>query len=364
MQLYHLENIALEIYGGSHDEAIGVIAEGLPVGASFDLTALNAFLKRRAPGRNAFSTSRRESDLPEFTRGVSVNGEAGVLTEETFEAVICNSNTRSSDYSTVTRIPRPSHADYAAIQKYGGDVDLRGGGHFSGRLTAPLCVLGGICKQLLEQQGIFLGAHLYAVGDVYDTPLDPVDPRIPVYDEDAFPVLDPAAGDKMQQVILEAKARGDSVGSVIECAASGLPAGLGEHMFRSAESRIAQMIFAIPAVKGIEFGSGFACGNMYGSKCNDPFRTDGTRVFTETNHSGGVQGGMTNGMPLILRIAVKPTPSIAMEQKSVDLIEMKNTTLKIQGRHDPCIGTRAVAAAEAALAVALLDMTLDKRRDA
>ena len=363
MRLYHLENLAFEIFGGSHDESIGVIAEGLPAGASFDLIKLYAFLKRRAPGRNVFSTSRKESDLPEFVSGVALNENRATLTDGTFQAIIRNTGAHSGDYAFVNRYPRPSHADFAAIRKYGKDVDLQGGGHFSGRLTAPLCVLGGICKQLLEQKNIFLGAHLYAAGGVYDAAFDPTDPRLPVYGEDAFPVLDRASGEKMQEIILQAKAGGDSVGSVIECAAVGLPAGLGEHMFRSMESRLSQMIFAIPAVKGIEFGSGFACAAMTGSECNDPFRTDGVRVFTETNHSGGIQGGMTNGMPLLLRVAVKPTPSIAKEQKTVDLAEMKNAMLKIQGRHDPCIGVRAVAAVEAAVSVALLDALLDERRN-
>ena len=348
-------NLKITIYGGSHDERIGVIADGMPKGFPIDTDELLRFMKRRAPGQNSHSTARREADEPVFLSGIS----DGVLNGETLHAVIYNTNQRSADYSDLAFIPRPSHADFAARMKYGEGVDLRGGGHFSGRLTAPMCIVGGICKQYLASRGIFVGAHVYCVGNEYDTPYDAVDldkEALLKSENSNFPVLDEQAGDKMRNIIEAARADGDSVGAIVECAAIGLPAGLGEHMFNGVEGRISSIVFGIPAVKGIEFGNGFECAHIRGSENNDPFRTDGSRIFTATNNAGGILGGMTSGMPLVFRAAMKPTPSIYKEQESVDMMSMTNTRFSIKGRHDPCVAIRAVPVFEAATAIAIVDM--------
>ena len=354
------KNLKITIYGGSHDERIGVIAEGMPKGFAIDAEALLGFMKRRAPGQNAHSTARREADEPVFLSGLS----DGILNGETLHAVIYNTNQRSQDYSDLAFIPRPSHADFAARMKYGESVDLRGGGHFSGRLTAPMCVVGGICKQYLASRGIYVGAHVYCVGNEYDTPYDMVgldkETLLSAGASD-FPTIDEHAGERMRNIIEEARAEGDSVGGIVECAAIGLPAGLGEHMFDGVEGRISSIVFGIPAVKGIEFGNGFECAHIRGSENNDPFRTDGQRIFTSTNNAGGILGGMTSGMPLIFRAAMKPTPSIFKEQDSVDMISMTNRRFSIKGRHDPCVVIRAVPVFEAAMAIAIVDMLSENK---
>ena len=359
MSTHYGKNIDIEIYGGSHDDAIGVIIKGLPQGTKIDEDKLRSFMARRMPGKDSFSTSRREPDIPVFIEGVSEN----VITSDTVHAIIYNTNQRSADYDSTSFVPRPSHADYAARIKYGENVDLRGGGHFSGRLTAPMCIAGAICLQLLEQKGIYIGAHLYSVGKESDVPFDAV--ALKKEDIDAlhasdFPAISQDAATKMKQEILDAKAIGDSVGAVVECAAIGLPIGLGEHMFWGVENRISSILFGIPAVKGIEFGNGFECAKLRGSQNNDPFYTDGEKIYTKTNNCGGILGGMTNGMPLVFRAAMKPTPSIFIEQDSVDMISMTNTKLSIRGRHDPCIAVRAVPVFEAATAIAIYDMIIDK----
>lgn len=359
MSTHYGKNIDLEIYGGSHDERIGVIIRGLPIGTKIDQDKLLAFMARRSPGQNELSTARREPDVPVFIEGVS----DGIITGQTVHAVIHNTNQKSQDYKALSCIPRPSHADYAAIMKYGKEVDIRGGGHFSGRLTAPLCIVGAICLQLLEQKGIHIGAHLYSVGNVNDTAFNTVNLSKEVLcalTQADFPVIDAECGEKMKKEILDAKSQGDSVGAVIECAAIGLPAGLGEHMFSGVENRISSIVFGIPAVKGIEFGNGFECAKKRGSQNNDAFYTDGQKIYTKTNNCGGILGGMTNGMPLIFRAAMKPTPSIFCEQDSVDMNTMTNVKLSLVGRHDPCVALRAVPVFEAAAAIAIFDMLLDK----
>ncbi|MBQ8368803.1 MAG: chorismate synthase [Clostridia bacterium] len=350
-------NLNIRIFGGSHDEEIGVIAEGLPAGIRVDEAGLQAFMARRAPGQSKLTTSRKEPDIPVFTDGL----ENGVTTGGTLRAVIRNTNQRSSDYKKLAFIPRPSHADYPAMVKSHGHADLRGGGHFSGRLTAPMCIIGGILKQELERRGTFIGAHIASVGAVKDKPFDPV--NLSKADFDAiptdFPVIDRDAGEKMKEVIDAARMELDSVGGVVEFAAVGLPVGIGEHMFGGMEGRISSVVFGIPAVKGIEFGDGFASASALGSENNDPYTTDGRTITTVTNHCGGILGGMTIGMPLICRAAIKPTPSIGKPQQSVDMDKMENTTLEIGGRHDPCIVQRAVPVFEAALAIAVYDALLD-----
>ena len=356
------KHISIEIYGGSHDPEIGVRIEGLPRGFLLDRDALLAFMKRRAPGQNPWSTPRKETDEPIFLTGLD---EENRLTGEPLHAVIRNQNQRSSDYSNLSFVPRPSHADYAARMKYGEAVDLRGGGHFSGRLTAPLCIAGGICLQLLAKENIRIGAHLYSVGEVRDLPFDMAavddDTLATLRERSDFPVLDEQAGERMRTLISEVRAENDSVGGIVECAALGLPAGLGEHMFDGVENRVSALCFGIPGVKGIEFGEGFGSARLRGSENNDPFYTDGERIFTKTNRAGGILGGMTSGMPLVFRVAMKPTPSIAKEQDSVDLVSMQPVKLSIKGRHDPCIVLRAVPVLEAAAAIAVYDLLCDGR---
>ena len=353
------KNLKISIYGGSHDEQIGVWAKGLPSGFTFDRDALLEFMKRRAPGRNSTSTQRKEPDIPEFLSGVDGN----TLNGDTLHAIIRNTSQRSADYKALTFIPRPSHADFAARMKYGENVDLRGGGHFSGRLTAPMCIVGGICLQYLESRGIKIRAHLYSIGNEKDTPFDLTLSDKSVFDTLAlrseFPVIDSDSESRMRAVIEAAREDGDSVGGVIECAAIGIPAGLGEHMFDGVEGRIASIMFGIPAIKGIEFGNGFECASLKGSQNNDPFITDGEKIYTRTNNAGGILGGMTSGMPIVFRVAMKPTPSIYKEQDSVDMATMNPVKLSIKGRHDPCVVLRALPVIEAACAIALCDLLLD-----
>ena len=355
------KNINISIYGGSHDPEIGVVAKGLPKGFKIDPEELYSFMKRRAPGQNSMSTPRKEADRPEFISGMD---ESLTLNGEELRAVIRNTNQRSSDYSNLSFVPRPSHADFAARVKYGENVDLRGGGHFSGRLTAPMCIVGGICLQYLRAQGIEIAAHVSSIGSVKDTPFDPVSVGNREFDllrsRSELPVLDEQAGEKMRKLIEGVRAEGDSIGGVVECAVIGLPTGLGEHIFDGVENRISGIVFGIPGVKGIEFGEGFGASLLRGSENNDPYITDGERIFTRTNHAGGVIGGMSSGMPLIFRAAMKPTPSIFKEQDSVDMVTMKPVKLSIKGRHDPCIVLRALPVFEAAAAIAICDMLADE----
>lgn len=358
------KNLKISIYGGSHDEHIGIHTQGLPKNFVFDIEELSAFMSRRAPGKNSFSTPRKEADSPEFLSGCKPYDEGKMITDgEDLHAIIRNTSQRSSDYSNLAFVPRPSHADFAARMKYGENVDLRGGGHFSGRLTAPLCIVGGICLQYLRSKGIHIAAHLYSIGGIKDAPFDraAIDQEtIALLGERSdFPVLDLKAGEDMKAKIEDARAEGDSVGGVVECAVIGLPAGLGEHMFDGVENRISGIVFGIPAVKGIEFGNGFECAELYGSQNNDAFVTDGKNIYTATNNCGGILGGMTNGMPLTFRAAMKPTPSIFKEQDSVDMVSMTPVKLNIKGRHDPCVVLRALPVFEAAAAIAVCDLLLD-----
>lgn len=347
------ENLRLSVFGQSHAAAIGMTLDGIPAGLPVDMDVLQAFLARRAPGQNGFSTTRKEADTPEFLCGISDGFTCGAP----ITAIIRNTNTRSGDYDNLRDCPRPGHADYTAQIKYGGYQDTAGGGHFSGRLTAPICIAGGLCIQWLAKRGIRVGAHIASIAGISDTPFDTIHPQLDAVRKE-FPVLDPQAGNNMGKAILEAKGAGDSVGGVIECAVSGLPAGLGDPMFDGVENRIASIVFGIPAVKGLEFGLGFGLSAMWGSLSNDPFMMSDGHVCTATNNCGGILGGITNGMPLIFRAAIKPTPSIAMEQRSVSLSRKEEQTLIVKGRHDPCIVPRAVPVIEAAAAIAVMDMIL------
>lgn len=352
------ENLKLSIFGQSHGAAIGVVLDGIPAGLPVDGEALQAFLNRRAPGQNDYSTPRREEDRPEFLSGILNGFTCGAP----IAAMIRNRNTRSGDYANLKDCPRPGHADYTAQMKYHGFQDCAGGGHFSGRLTAPLCIAGGLCKQWLETQGIRVGAHIAAIAGVSDLPFDPLSPQLDAFQSD-FPVLDTVAGEQMRAAISQARMELDSVGGIIECAVTGLPAGLGEPMFGGVESRIAQIVYGIPAVKGVEFGIGFEAAALRGSQNNDPYRMENGRVVTASNNCGGILGGITNGMPLLFRAAIKPTPSIAREQQSVSLQRGENQPLRVKGRHDPCIVPRAVPVVEAAAAIALLDLLLDGKME-
>ena len=347
------ENLKLSIFGQSHASAIGMVLDGIPAGLPVDSDKLQQFLSRRAPGQNDWSTPRKEEDRPEFLGGVFEGFTCGAP----IAAVIHNQNTRSKDYSDLLDRPRPGHADYTAQVKYGGFQDYRGGGHFSGRLTAPLCIAGGLCKQWLEELGIRVGAHILAIGEVGDHYFDPMDPELEAV-SDTFPVLDEEAGTDMRALIAEAKAAGDSVGGIIECAVTGLPAGLGEPMFGGVESRIAQIVYGIPAVKGVEFGIGFDCACVPGSQSNDDFAIVDGRVITQSNNCGGILGGITNGMPVLFTTAFKATPSISLAQQTVSLSKGETTELEVRGRHDPCIVPRAVPVVEAAAAIAVYDLIL------
>ena len=286
----------------------------------------------------------------------------GVTCGAPLAAVIENTNTRSRDYDRLKDVPRPGHADYTAQVRYGGFQDVRGGGHFSGRLTAPLCVAGGIALQILARRGIQVAAHILSVAEIADRPFDPMGEQGELLDRvrrAPFPVLEEKAGERMCKAILEAREQRDSVGGVVECIAAGLPAGLGDPMFGGMESRLAAALFGIPAVKGVEFGAGFGAARMRGSEHNDPYQLWDGRITTLTNHAGGILGGITNGMPLVFRCAFKPTPSIAREQDSVSLSRLEPEKLSVEGRHDPCIVPRAVPVVEAAAALVLLDVLLD-----
>ena len=346
------KNINISVFGQSHSEAIGVVIDGLPAGFTLDMEKINSFMARRAPGNNAFSTARKEADAPEILSGLVDGTTCGAP----LCAVIRNTNTRSQDYSELKDCPRPSHADYAASVRYDGFNDVAGGGHFSGRLTAPLCFAGAVCMQILESRNINIKAHIYSIKDIKDTPFD----LVSITDEDisskAFPVIDDNAGKVMQDVILSAKEKSDSVGGIIECAVTNIPAGYGDPMFDGIENIIAKNIFGIPAVKGIEFGNGFGCTTLFGSENNDAYTVNDGKIITKTNNSGGITGGITTGMPVVFRTAIKPTPSIGAEQDSVSLAGMKDRKLTIHGRHDPCIVQRAVPVIEAVTAISILDV--------
>ena len=347
--------IKLSIFGQSHGPAIGMTLDGIPAGLYIDLDKLQNFLNRRAPGQNDYSTPRREEDAPEFLSGI-VNG---YTCGAPISAIIRNKNTRSEDYDNLKNCPRPGHADYTAQIKYKGYQDASGGGHFSGRLTAPLCIAGGLCKQWLELRNIRIGAHISVIAGVADEPifLDWTNPDLDRIGSD-FPVLNQDAGAKMREAITAAHMEGDSVGGLIECVITGLPAGIGDPMFGGMESRIAQIVYGIPAVKGLEFGCGFTGSYLRGSQNNDTFYFQEGNVYTERNHAGGILGGITNGMPLVFQAAIKPTPSISKSQMTVNLATGENVPLQVRGRHDPCIVPRAVPVIEAAAAIAIFDALL------
>ena len=354
MSTFHGNSISVSIFGASHAPSIGVELAGVPAGLPVDMAALRAFMARRAPSSSAFSTRRREPDEPVFESGVA----NGVTTGETVRAVIYNKDARSGDYASLANKPRPGHADYTARMRYGEGVDLRGGGAFSGRMTAPLCIAGGLALQWLERKGIFVGSHIAAIGGMADEAFDPVGvtaEELTAPGKKPFPTVSDTAGAAMLEAIDKAREELDSLGGIIECAAVGIPAGWGGELFDGVESTLARLVFSVPAVKGFELGAGFGAANLRGSENNDSFRFENGKVKTLTNNHGGLLGGITSGMPLIFRAAIKPTPSIGKKQLTVDLSTGKNAELEIGGRHDACIVPRALPVMEACMALALLD---------
>ena len=343
------ENLKLSIFGQSHGSGIGMVLDGIPAGLPVDMDALQKFLDRRAPGQGNWTTPRKEADTPEFLGGMIDRFTCGAP----IAAVIRNSNTRSGDYQNLSDSPRPGHADYAAHIKYGGFEDLAGGGHFSGRLTAPLCIAGGLCKQWLEEMGIHIGAHISSIGKIEDTKFDPLDPNLTAVSQ-SFPVISETTGKEMMDLIEKTRQVGDSIGGSIECAVTGLPSGVGEPMFGGIESTLAQIIYGIPAVKGLVFGN----TQPYGSQNNDAFTIKNGEILTTTNHAGGVLGGISNGMPILFQVQIKPTPSIAATQNTISYSQMQPCSLNVKGRHDPCIVPRAVPVIEAAAAIAIYDLIL------
>ena len=352
-------NISFSVFGESHGPAIGVCMDNVPPGESIDMDKLMAFMARRAPKKDKTSTQRREKDMPQIMSGY-LNGKT---TGTPLCALIQNTDQHSGDYSDLSRLARPGHADYTGALRYRGFNDVRGGGHFSGRLTAPLCFAGAVAAQILEKRGIYVGAHICEIHGIKDRRLNPINTtRDMIIDmrEKSFPVIDDDIGRQMIDDIDKARQFQDSVGGIIECIAVNVPAGIGSPIFDGLENSIAQLIFGIPAVKGLEFGAGFESAQLTGSQNNDEFYVnDKGFVVTKTNNHGGILGGISSGMPITLRVAIKPTPSIAKPQETVDYSAMKNETLEIKGRHDPCIVPRAVAAVEAALNIAILNHMLD-----
>ncbi|MBQ8727143.1 MAG: chorismate synthase [Oscillospiraceae bacterium] len=351
--------ITISIFGESHGSAIGVTIDNLPAGEYIDMPEIVKFMSRRAARNKKISTARQEPDIPTILSGVYKDRTTGTP----LCAIINNTNTHSADYSSISKLARPGHADYTGALRYNGFNDNRGGGHFSGRLTAPLCFAGAVCAQILERRGIYTGAHILSIKDVRDnrySPLGITREHLISIRNKKFPVINDEKGEKMIETICAAKDAKDSVGGIIECIATGVPAGIGSPIFNGLENSISQIMFGIPAVKGIEFGAGFDCTTLMGSENNDEFYVNGEgHVVTKTNNHGGILGGISSGMPIICNVAFKPTPSIALQQDTVDYSAMKNEHINIKGRHDPCIVPRAVPCVEAAMNIAIMSHMLD-----
>ena len=351
--------LKVSIFGESHGRGIGAVIDGFPSGMTIDQEKLARFMDRRRPGKDKTSTPRRETDQPEILSGVL----DGVTCGTPIAAVIANKDQHSADYKNVAHEARPGHADYTGYLRYDGHNDVRGGGHFSARLTAPLVFAGGLCLQYLEQRGIYVGAHLASVAEVQDDRFDPCEltaEELLAPGQRAFPVLRESAEAEMRAVIEQARQAGDSVGGVVEVAVTGMPAGVGSPVFDSVEGRLAYGYYGIPAVKGVSFGAGFRASEMRGSENNDEFYIRDGIVRTRTNHHGGILGGITSGMPVMACIAFKPTPSIAIPQKTVDYVRMEETVMQVKGRHDPCVAVRAVPVVEAVTAIVITDLLLEE----
>lgn len=351
------DNIKVSVFGESHGEAIGCVIDGLPAGVKLDMDKIYLDMSRRGPGKDKYATPRLEKDIPHILSGVLND----ITTGAPLAMVIQNTNTKSGDYANLMTVPRPSHSDYPAYVKYNGFNDVRGGGHFSGRLTAPIVFAGAVAKQILEQKGVKIGAHIRQIGSVFDDKFDYNDVDESLLDEltkKSFSVINGDVEPKMRDEIERFRMSQDSVGGVIECAAIGLPVGVGGNMFDTVESKLASILFGVPAVKGVEFGLGFGFADKNASSVNDGYEIKDGRVALLSNNNGGVLGGMTTSAPIIVSAVIKPTPSISQEQRSVNLQTMTNETLVIKGRHDPCIVPRAVPVIEAAVALGLLDLMI------
>jgi chorismate synthase len=347
--------VKYSIFGESHGKGIGINIDGLPSGVNLDLPAIAYEMKRRAPGKDDISTPRSEMDEFQIISGYFNERTTGTP----LCAIIWNTDMHSKDYSELKTIMRPGHADYTGNVKYSGFNDYRGGGHFSGRITAPLVFAGAIAKQILKEKGIVIGAHIYHIAGIYDCPFDNVDinsDMLKKLGKHTFPVLDQSKGFEMISAIHSAKENQDSVGGVVECAILNLPEGLGSPFFDSVESLLAHLLFSIPGVKGVEFGAGFDMANLSGSEANDEFYMDEDKIKTYTNNNGGILGGISNGMPLVFKAAFKPTASIDKVQKTIDISKMQNTEIRVHGRHDPCIVQRALPVVEAVAAMVILDL--------
>ena len=347
--------IKLSIFGESHGNAIGITIDGLPAGFSIDMDKIMMEMARRAPGKSSLSTPRKESDIPEILSGYF----EGKTTGTPLCAIIRNSNTKSKDYSKLKDVMRPGHADYTGVVRYKGFNDYRGGGHFSGRITAPLVFAGAICKQILEVKGIIVSAHINSIGKIKDCSFlesDISDELLNSFKEKELPLINTKLEDEMRQEILSARSSGDSIGGTIECAILGVSPGIGDPFFDSVESTLAHLMFSVPAVKGIEFGKGFDISKMRGSEANDEYYLENGNIKTKTNNNGGILGGITNGMPIIFNVAIKPTASIFKEQNAVNIVTMEETTLCIEGRHDPCIVQRALPVIEAVAAIGITEL--------
>lgn len=347
--------IKLSIFGESHGNAIGITIDGLPAGFSIDMDKIMMEMSRREPGKSSLSTPRKESDIPEILSGYF----EGKTTGTPLCAIIRNSNTKSKDYSKLKDVMRPGHADYTGAVRYKGFNDYRGGGHFSGRITAPLVFAGAICKQILEVKGIIVSAHINSIGKIKDCSFlesDISDELLNSFKEKELPLINTKLEDEMRQEILSARSSGDSIGGTIECAILGVSPGIGDPFFDSVESTLAHLMFSVPAVKGIEFGKGFDISKMRGSEANDEYYLENGNIKTKTNNNGGILGGITNGMPIIFNVAIKPTASIFKEQNTVNIVTMEETTLCIEGRHDPCIVQRALPVIEAVAAIGITEL--------
>lgn len=354
------KNIKLSIFGESHGSAIGITIDGLEPGLEIDIEAVKKEMDRRAPGRSPLATARRESDTFEILSGYFNDRTTGTP----LCAIIRNADQHSKDYGDLKKLMRPGHADYTGNVRYKGFNDYRGGGHFSGRITAPLVFAGAIAKQVLANKGIIIGSHIKSIEKIQDASFEEIDLNADLVrklSHESFPVINKSSGDTMQELILKVKKDLDSVGGVVETVILNLPSGIGSPFFDSVESHLSSLIFSIPATKGIEFGKGFDISALKGSEANDELYIENDIIKTKTNNNGGILGGITSGMPLVFRTAIKPTASISREQHTVDIEAHKNATLSIKGRHDPCIVPRAVPVIEAASAIAILDLMLDIR---
>lgn len=347
-------NIEITIFGESHGKAIGVVLGNLPSGIKIDFDAVAKEMKRRAPGQDKMSTSRKEADQVEIISGI----QDGITTGAPLCGMIYNSDQHSKDYSLLKEKMRPGHSDYPAFVKYKGFNDVRGGGHFSGRITAPIVFAGAIAKQILMQKGIYIGAHILSIKNIYD---ENFDQRLSLdtlnyLSKQHYPVINQEIYDQFVEKVDQARMNLDSVGGKIECAIVGLEPGFGEPFFDSIESHLSSLLFSIPAVKSVAFGND-KISELYGSEANDCYYYDKEgKVKTTSNNNGGITGGISNGMPIVFTVGIKPTPSIGKEQKTIDVKHQENTTLAIKGRHDPCIVFRATVVVEAMAALAMLDL--------